>query len=236
MPNSHQVQPVVRRQSTTTSSTQLEHAPQLEFASDSTPAKKKFGSNLAYTSTPQDYETAREHLSDEMEGRWVGAMPVKEFLNIFLSTASAPLPEIPENPFQEVQENGSDSGRYAPFIDAIQQWMPRLEAVNTSNREDTSNKLKLRTDISIYNRDQPIPDRTNFSQMELWIEFKNNDGAAFQDPSDITEESCRSAIKSGSFTPATKEGRSIRGQLSHYAGALHSVQFRNFSFSMLVET
>ncbi|KAG9317806.1 hypothetical protein JVU11DRAFT_2029 [Chiua virens] len=225
MSKTHQVEPVPR-QSTRTTASNVQNASQFEFASDSTPARKKFGPNLPYTSAPQDYESARDHLSKEMEGRWVGAMPVEEFLDTFLSAAHVPLPEIPEHLFEKVQESGPDSGRYGPFIDAIKQWMPRLQAVNTSNREDTVNGVKLKTDISIYNCDQPVPNRTDFSQMELWVEFKSNNGIAFRD---IIEES-------HSFTPTTKEGNFIRGQLAHYAGAMHSMQFRNFSFSMLVET
>ncbi|KAG9317803.1 hypothetical protein JVU11DRAFT_2026 [Chiua virens] len=229
MSKTHQVEPP--RQSTRTTASNVQNASQLEFASNSsTPAKKKFGSNLAYTSTPQDYESARDHLSKEMEGRWVGAMPIEEFLNTFVPTSDVPLPEIPENfnPFQNVPESGQDSSRYGPFIDAIEPWMPHLEAVNTSNREDTVNGVKLKTDISIYNRDQSVPNRTDFSQMELWIEFKSNNGIAFRD---ITED-----LHAGPFTPATQQGKFIRGQLAHYAGAMHSMQFRNFSFSMLVET
>jgi hypothetical protein len=99
------------------------------------------------------------------------------------------------------------------------------------------NNVKLKTDISIYNRVDGVapPDRTDFSRMELWMEFKvNKDGAPFQDPRDDTEESRLSAIKEGSFTPATVEAIMARGQLAHYAGAQHSLQFRHFSFSIVV--
>jgi hypothetical protein len=123
-------------------------------------------------------------------------------------------------------------------IAAIAGWIPHLQAVNTSKREDTVNSLKLKPDISIYNRVEGVapPDRTDFSRMELWMEFKtNNNGAPFQDPRDDTEEGRLSAIEAGSFTPDTEEGNVKRGQLAHYAGAQHSVQFRHFSFSVLVQ-
>ena len=116
--------------------------------------------------------------------------------------------------------------------------MPHLQAVNTSTKEDTANNLKLRPDVSIYNRVEGVapPDRTDFSRMELWMEFKtNNNGAPFQDPCDDTEEERLLAIEKGSFTPDTEEGNLTRGQLAHYAGAQHSLQFRHFSFSVFVQ-
>ena len=106
-------------------------------------------------------------------------------------------------------------------------------------KEDTESQLKLKMDISIYNRVEGVapPNRTDFSQMELWMEFKTkNDRAAFQDPSDPdSEESRRLAIEEGSFAWDTVDGINVRGQLAHYAGAQHSKQFRHFSFSVLVE-
>ncbi|KAG9317721.1 hypothetical protein JVU11DRAFT_1937 [Chiua virens] len=210
MSKTHQFEPAKRQSSTRATASNVQHGSQLELTSDSTPAKKKFGSNLPYTSTPQDYESARDHLSNEMEGRWVGAMPVEEFFKTFLPVAGAPLPEISENPFQNVQESGPDNRR-DPTMDAASR--------------------------SVYNCDQPVPNRTEFSQMELWMEFKSNDGVAFWDiPTNFTENSRQRAIKEGWFTPKTNDGRLIRGQLAHYAGAMHSMQFRNFSFSVLVES
>jgi hypothetical protein len=123
-------------------------------------------------------------------------------------------------------------------IVAIEGWMPHLQAVNTSTKADTANNLKLKPDISIYNRVEGVapPDRTDFSRMELWMEFKtNNNGAAFQDPRDDTEEERLSAIEKGSFTPDTEAGNQACGQLVHYAGAQHSLQFRHFSFSVVVQ-
>ena len=67
------------------------------------------------------------------------------------------------------------------------------------------------------------------------MEFKTEDDrVALQDPSDL-EESCRLAIKEGSFARDTVDGINACGQLAHYVGAQHSKQFRHFSFSVLVE-
>ena len=114
--------------------------------------------------------------------------------------------------------------------------MPDLEAVNTSTKLDKVNGVNLKTDVSVYNRIDGVaaPDRTDFSQMELWIEFKaNSNGAPFRDPGDKADK--ERFIEEGSFAPDTEEGRETRGQLAHYAGAHHGVQFRHFSFSVFVQ-
>ena len=61
--------------------------------------------------------------------------------------------------------------------------MPHLKAVNTSNKEDVTNDLKLRMDISVYTcvKGMSPPARMDFSQTELWMEFKTS-GVAFKDP------------------------------------------------------
>ena len=54
-------------------------------------------------------------------------------------------------------------------IDAIQAWMPCLQAVNTSVKEDMVMNMNLKMDIVIYKcKDGAvIPERTDFSWMEL---------------------------------------------------------------------
>ena len=114
--------------------------------------------------------------------------------------------------------------------------MPDPEAVNTSTKPDKVNGVNLKTDVSVYNRIDGVvtPDRTDFSRIELWIEFKANDsGAPFGDPGDKTAQ--KRFIEEGSFTPDTEEGRETRGQLVHYAGAHRNVQFRHFSFFVFVQ-
>lgn len=114
--------------------------------------------------------------------------------------------------------------------------MPRLQAVNTSNKEDTGNDLKLEIGIAIYepNNNAEIPNRTDFSRIELWMEFKTKvQGPAFCDPRDSGAH--HRANKVEAFVPNTVEGSKTRGQMTHYASAHHSLQFRHFSFSILVE-
>ena len=126
--------------------------------------------------------------------------------------------------------------RFVIQIAAIAGWMPHLQAVNTSAKAETVNNLNLKPDISIYNRVEAPPDRTDFSRMELWMEFKTNStGAAFQDPRDDTKDERLLVTERGSFTPDTEAGNRARGQLPHYAGAQHSLQFRHLSLSIVVQ-
>ncbi|KAF8553360.1 kinase-like protein [Imleria badia] len=178
------------------------HVAQRALASESTPAKKKYGPDLLYASVVQPFDEVRHPLGKEMDGRCVGPMPVDAFFDKCVPATEEPLPDVSDNPFVKVPRDGAESSRYDPSIAAIQGCMPPLQAVNTTTKGDTVNNVKLKTDISIYNRvDGVAPtDRT----MELWMESKaNKDGAAFQDPRDDTEELRLSAIKNGSFTPAT---------------------------------
>ena len=222
--------------------------------SESTPITKKHGPNSPYSTAEEDLKAIRLQLAKEMEGRWLGAMPVDDFVEKYLPLGknSKPLPELHRNPFENIP-NGVESQRYNHFvstlsfrthqphdsviqIDVVNEWMPGLGAVNTSTKPDKVNGVNLKTDVSVYNRIDGVatPDRTDFSQMELWIEFKaNSSGAPFRDPGDKTDK--KHFIEEGSFTPDTEEGRETRGQLAHYAGAHHSLQFRHFSFSVFVQ-
>lgn len=53
--------------------------------------------------------------------------------------------------------------------------VPDLDA-NTSAKPDTVTKLSLKTGIALYNRNKgkATPERTDFTQMELWVESKTN--------------------------------------------------------------
>ena len=97
--------------------------------------------------------------------------------------------------------------------------MPDLEAVNTSTKPDKVNGVNLKTDVPVYNRTDGVatPGRTDFSRMELGIEFKtNSSGAPFRDPGDKTDKKRFIEEEEGSFMPDTEEGRETRGQQAHY--------------------
>ena len=92
------------------------HATQRELASGSTPAKKKYGPDLAYTSAIKTFEEVRSHLGREMNGCWLGAMPVDAFLDKYVPATEEPLPDLSKKPFEVVPSDGVESARYDPFV------------------------------------------------------------------------------------------------------------------------
>jgi hypothetical protein len=92
------------------------HTTQRVLASESTPAKKKYGPDLAYTSAVRTFEEVRSHLGREMDGRWLGAMPVDAFLDKYVPATEEPLPELSVKPFESVPSEGVESTRYDPFV------------------------------------------------------------------------------------------------------------------------
>ena len=91
--------------------------PQSEGGPKSTPEKKKLGADLPFETEVKRLEEVRNQLGREMDGRWMGAMPVEDFLKAFLPPASEPLPDLPEDPFGEVPR-GVERARYRPFVSA----------------------------------------------------------------------------------------------------------------------
>ena len=91
------------------------HTTQRELASGSTPAKKKYGPDLAYTSAVKTFEEVQGLLGREMNGRWLGTMPVGAFLDEYVPATEEPLPDLLADPFEVVPSNG-ESARYDPFV------------------------------------------------------------------------------------------------------------------------
>ena len=85
---------------------------------ESTPAKKKYGPDLAFTSTAATYDKIRKQLALEMEGRWLGAISIGKFLDDHLKPAEAlaPSPMLVGDPFRGVPTGGIESARYDPFV------------------------------------------------------------------------------------------------------------------------
>ena len=81
---------------------------QPKFTSESTPAKRKYDANLVFA--------IRNELNKEMDGRWVGAMPVDLFFEKFLPAPSVPLPKVPDGLLKGVLQDGAESAVYSKFV------------------------------------------------------------------------------------------------------------------------
>ena len=89
---------------------------QRELGSESTPAKKKYGPDLLYASVVEPFDKVREQLGKEMNGRWLGAMPVDMFFDKWVPATKEPLPELLDDPFVNVPTDGAESALYDPFV------------------------------------------------------------------------------------------------------------------------
>lgn len=90
-------------------------------SSGSSPIKRTNQSSSNFgSSTLPDYTSKRKGLANEMEGSWVGPMPVKEFIEEFLPLAKGTL-RPPQRPklFGELPDVTLEKDMYAPFVSSI---------------------------------------------------------------------------------------------------------------------
>ena len=92
--------------------------PQPDGGPKSTLEKKKIDADVPFESQAKQLEEVQSQLSGEMDGWWVGAMPIKDFLKDFLPPANKPLPDIWGDPFSKVH-SGAERDCYDPFVSAI---------------------------------------------------------------------------------------------------------------------
>jgi hypothetical protein len=107
---------------------------------------------------------------------------------------------------------------------------PNLRIFDTSNYPD-SKCGGLKPDIAIYLTDAERGLETDFSKMEMWLEFKHDALAdGFRDPEDSMEPNANDH----SFEHNSDLSKLTRGQLASYAAAHMGTQFRVHAFSALV--
>ncbi|KAF8833093.1 hypothetical protein BDN67DRAFT_1017963, partial [Paxillus ammoniavirescens] len=201
---------------------------------ESTPLVKKPG---PYSSElPLRQKEINLKLAEEMDGRFVGPMPVEMFLEKYLTSTIKieDQPVVPRDAFSRVAAVRDETQMYGRFIQAISPWLIGLKAVDTSAKPAGSGDFALKPDVSLFDKDYVlIEDRGDFSAMEMFVEFKKRgDDAPFTDPRD--EAARQAAIENGSFQSPSANAKEIRGQLTSYAIAHHGHQFRHFSFFVFV--
>ncbi|KAF8234088.1 hypothetical protein L208DRAFT_1394550, partial [Tricholoma matsutake] len=160
-------------------------------------------------------------------------MPPTQFLDKFLpiSQDTTKCPNW-EGAFAGVGSAGKEVDMYAPFIAAVTPFAPKLKFIDTHANPDTQ-RDKLAPDISIYPiNDQPQGDaKTDFSKMELFVEFKKADTSdPFRDPKDPLHPEAGDFR----FENDSDDAQLVRGQLASYAAAHGGCQFRVHIFSVLV--
>ncbi|KAI0273341.1 hypothetical protein BC834DRAFT_203946 [Gloeopeniophorella convolvens] len=165
-------------------------------------------------------------MSDDNCERFVGPMPLDEFLEEFV-------PKAPEDcPTDAIAFSGdSVAGKETSFIEAIHAsgLCPDLHLANTTNTLSRENKLMLKPDISIFSRAR-LPDKPELRSAEFWLENKRQDEDFL-----ITEK--YTGEKKGTLTSHVRPDekyRRICGQLISYATEIHLHQYRVFSFGVVL--
>ncbi|KAH7884228.1 hypothetical protein F5I97DRAFT_1957019 [Phlebopus sp. FC_14] len=191
---------------------------------------------------PSKEDELKRLLATETSGRYIGPMPVEDFLDEFLPEVDTEdtCPTIPPDVFKNVTEASSETAMYPQFVRIIGQFAPSMEFVDTHNYSSDVGGMALKPDVSIYATDnRPAKVTPDFSKMESWIEFK---ATASDDPfvdydvdalpeGDETREDFQEEF---SFENDTVMAKQIRGQLTAYGLAHLGSQFRNFAFSVLI--
>ncbi|KAH9953895.1 hypothetical protein BC827DRAFT_1379725 [Russula dissimulans] len=159
--------------------------------------------------------------------KFVGPMPVDEFLSEFVPEATEVRPEDKFMfPASSVSQNEDD------FIRAIEAsgLCPKLKFINTTTRQD--GQYRLKPDISIYS-DKHLsddPETERWKTLDLWIENKNNGDDIFR----TVDKMRRKVPPVERHIKHSEAAYKICGQLLSYASALHHSQFRVFSFAVIL--
>ncbi|KAI5116113.1 hypothetical protein M0805_001983 [Coniferiporia weirii] len=174
----------------------------------------------------------------------VGPMPISAFLDTFLPGLPEPAAPPPTyfrriyddairivNKAAEKKMRVLEKEMYQPFIECMSELkLASLEFVNSSTDDDEDWVIEgLKPDASVYRKGSSIS-RTQFSEMELFVEFKlHADDDPFEDTSNNSSGSERNFVKS------EVSAQQIIGQMVSYAvvgiqqfaalaNALHSQQ------------
>ncbi|KAI0057011.1 hypothetical protein BV25DRAFT_1920544 [Artomyces pyxidatus] len=140
--------------------------------------------------------------------------------------------------FSDVSAAPTESLMYEPFIEACKRIAPDLDFVNSSGNGDPECQLSgdaLKPDVAVYARDSGCTRDSDFSRMEMHIEFKYNTfGDPFQDPVFVDAVGFANR-RSQSFEKVDCEmAADTCGQIVAYASAQMYLQFRTHCFSILV--
>ncbi|KAI9509887.1 hypothetical protein F5148DRAFT_1147929 [Russula earlei] len=138
--------------------------------------------------------------------KFVGPMPICEFLSEFIPKASQDRPAINFN--FEHNSVSQNEGHFIKMIKACR-LCPQLTFINTTSRPDGS--IPFKPDISIYCSGPPEKP-LDWKAVDLWIKNKNKGDDIF-------------------LTPTAYK---ICGQLITYASTLHHSQFCLFSFAIVL--
>ncbi|KAI5120905.1 hypothetical protein M0805_003005, partial [Coniferiporia weirii] len=208
------------------------------------PITYKVSGSVPHSNRNYKADALQKCLHRETKNFIVGPMPVDDFLNTFLPKSGSGPESTKLSPtyFENVHKDAlvvsgrgkkktihlQESRMYPAFIACMEGLdLMSLEFTNSSRRggdEDWVND-HLKPDVSVY-RKGSATNRTRFSEMELFIEFKPQSlDDPFEGSSTTPEES---------FVKTTSTAQHIIGQMVSYVVAQLGSGFRTHTFSVLV--
>ncbi|KAF9537225.1 hypothetical protein CPC08DRAFT_824729 [Agrocybe pediades] len=209
------------------------------------------GSSHGATEAQKDIFKA---MAKELKGRWVGPMPIGDFLDEFLG-------EVPTNKpresakwnkvFEDMPSYTLESEMYTDVLGRLvkSKAMHTLKIVTTSQDSDNNSnvEMKNRPDLGIY--PHSMVESKGKTQLDVMLSLfeiksrkkaKNSKGIEvlraavdpFSDPGDHGHPKSKAKAKEGAFEPTAQERTLCRGQLATYARMVLSRQHRTHFFAV----
>ncbi|KAK0233974.1 hypothetical protein IW262DRAFT_1241657, partial [Armillaria fumosa] len=161
----------------------------------------------------------------EMEGHWVGPMPVQEFLDDFLRVPGWEGKLFSPSHLHGVFDSITPPAEYASekvYAQAV--LIPNFQFVLGKEHKDPNTSNKTVTDGFMYESTVDTSSSpTQWDKAELWAEFKRDPSYhGFQDD------------EGDGWVQQTKASQDARGQLAGYAGSTLNAQHRKYLFSLFL--
>ncbi|KAF8484210.1 hypothetical protein F5888DRAFT_1773518, partial [Russula emetica] len=202
-----------------------------------TPVHTRSTTTDRYIDRYEDRTSIFSRLATEMSPFFIGPISAEAFLNRFLPPPLDPssVPQFPTGLFDDFIKSLSQTER----IEAISPHVPSLIIVNTSRSSDKAPRgkfpLKLKPDCSVYMHGKRTKDDLDLSRVDFVIEMKSEvDPFVLKVPSNPRDHTSNSGDDLNSFLHLTSGSRSNLGQITAYAMAIMSAQYRTHTFSVLI--
>ncbi|KAI0066536.1 hypothetical protein BV25DRAFT_1912597 [Artomyces pyxidatus] len=199
----------------------------------STPIKHNRSGTELHAANPIKINASTDYIKNaaDMEGMFVGPMPIDKFLADFVPNNSPDPKSARPIAFNECHPKNGYEDEFVRAIDATELF-PGLLVCNTKHKPDTHYPLDRKPDMSVFRKTSAVDearDAVNWREIELIVEVKPEGHDPFRDPSPKCKD-----VKRWKFEASSEAADEVRGQIISYAKARFSSQFRTFSFSVVL--
>ncbi len=190
----------------------------------------------------------RKDRAEEMEGHWIGPMPIEEFLEEHMGASEGSFTFRSPSHLHDIFQSTQAPGQYenekayaeavvslfvvhaqhlgdalqASMIHATADLMPQFKFVLGNENKDPKFTIKTVTDGFVYKSDVDTQSRpTQWSKAELWLEFKRIASVYGFKDNDPKE-----------WVSQTDASKTCQGQLGTYSANTLNTQYRRHLFSL----